>query len=562
MVGQIDKKEEIQRALKAYIMRDREKQRLEDEAEAEKTRKKKELDEKKLKEESEFKATKEKLAEVTKKHEQLQQDKIKVFEHLKKVVGESNKHVLAVEDLTRLYEIGLAVTCVTTPSHQSVHPAGSTSVTVLPRHSTVSSSNQFKTSVSSSIPVQAIPHQKRNRSPSPTLYRSYYKQAAGPHPFQKLDDSHRSREYKSYLFKPSGGNPQPGAYSAFYSPAQNAVYTMPSPPVHSNTPTYSYGGSRDNVEVLHKAQQQSISSIPPPPSPSMYAAHRSSIQSSTQSSVPSNHVYHSKNSQGYSDDKYYMVRPASHVPVHGNVIPIHQAPQSSKHGSITAGYPVRPVATQIGSQSQLHMPQHSSAHHGSQSSHHSSQQPVHSSSLSSHHSSQPHHVSSQQSQNIGHQSHHQSQSVHYQPSHHPQSHQVTQSSQQSTVSVSISQQSHHLNPHHQQHIQQLHLQAHHPSSQSSSSHHQLIQHHGSPSIHHTSSQQHIQQMHQQQQHHPPHSQALHHSQIQQPHIQQHISQQSQQSQPTSVVTSQAYANQMNAIQGGGRVMYSQSSMPH
>lgn len=36
---------------------------------------------------------------------------------------------------------------------------------------------------------------------------------------------------------------------------------------------------------------------------------------------------HSKSSQGYSEDKYYMVRPASHGPVHPNVIPIHQAPQ-------------------------------------------------------------------------------------------------------------------------------------------------------------------------------------------------------------------------------------------
>lgn len=69
---------------------------IEDEAEAEKTRKKKELDEKKLKEETEFKATKDKLAELIKKNEQLQQEKIKVFEHLKKLLAESNKHRLEV----------------------------------------------------------------------------------------------------------------------------------------------------------------------------------------------------------------------------------------------------------------------------------------------------------------------------------------------------------------------------------------------------------------------------------------------------------------------------------
>lgn len=70
---------------------------VEEEAEAEKTRKRKEYDEKKIKEESELKVTKEKLAEVTKKQEQLQHDKIKIFEHLKKVVSETNRHALGVE---------------------------------------------------------------------------------------------------------------------------------------------------------------------------------------------------------------------------------------------------------------------------------------------------------------------------------------------------------------------------------------------------------------------------------------------------------------------------------
>lgn len=70
---------------------------IEDEAEAEKNRKKKEEDEKKNKEETEFKATKEKLAEITGKHEEFQRDKIKVFEHLKKILSDSNKHVLGVE---------------------------------------------------------------------------------------------------------------------------------------------------------------------------------------------------------------------------------------------------------------------------------------------------------------------------------------------------------------------------------------------------------------------------------------------------------------------------------
>lgn len=69
----------------------------EDEAEAEKTRKKKEQDEKKLREENEYKATKDKLVELTKKNEQLQQEKIRVFEHLKKLLAESNKHRLEVE---------------------------------------------------------------------------------------------------------------------------------------------------------------------------------------------------------------------------------------------------------------------------------------------------------------------------------------------------------------------------------------------------------------------------------------------------------------------------------
>lgn len=59
---------------------------LEEEAEAEKTRKKLELDQKKLKEETECKAIKDKLAEVIKRQEKLKQNRVKVFEHLKKVI--------------------------------------------------------------------------------------------------------------------------------------------------------------------------------------------------------------------------------------------------------------------------------------------------------------------------------------------------------------------------------------------------------------------------------------------------------------------------------------------
>ena len=69
----------------------------EDEAEAEKTRKKKEEDEKKLKVETEFKATKDRITELTKRYEHLKSEKVRVFEYLKKVLFENNKYRLDVE---------------------------------------------------------------------------------------------------------------------------------------------------------------------------------------------------------------------------------------------------------------------------------------------------------------------------------------------------------------------------------------------------------------------------------------------------------------------------------
>ncbi|XKL59624.1 hypothetical protein PGB90_000640 [Kerria lacca] len=542
MVGQIDKKDAVRKSIKIYILKEREKERLEEEAEAEKARKKKEEDEKKQKFETELQDTKDKIADWTKRVEYLQQEKMKIFEHLKKIISEPGKNTLGIEDLTKLYNMGLAITHVTTIPSQSVHPV---TVPATPRASTVSVNNQYRTSSTTAVPVQAISTQKRNRSPSPFRSSYGYKQAAGPHAFQKP------------------GNPsQSGNYSAFYSPSQNVSYTHPSPTIHSNAAVYSsYNANRENVDVLHKSQQPSV---PPSSQPhSLYASHRSSLQTGPSPSLQQpNHVPylvdHSKASQAYPDEKYYMVRPAGHVQGHG-VIPIQQPSQSNKHGSITSGYPVRPVATQIGSQAQLHLqPTHGvhhssqSSHHSSQSSHHSSQQSLHSS-LSTHHSPQTHHPSSQQSQSHIQQSHHQQPSVHYAPPssqlHHPQSQSSQQphSSQQSSVSV----QPHHSSPHHQQHIQQIHVQSHHPQA---SSHHQLISHHSSPSIHHTSTQQHLQQaMHHQQtlqqsqSHHQSHPQQLHHQQLTQPHIQQHISShqsqtQGQQSQPTSVVTSQAVSS--------------------
>nr|CAD7588343.1 unnamed protein product [Timema genevievae] len=46
-------------------------------------------------------------------------------------------------------------------------------------------------------------------------------------------------------------------------------------------------------------------------------------------------------SQEGADKFYTPVRAATHVPIHGGVIPIQQPPQGSKTGGITTGYPIR-----------------------------------------------------------------------------------------------------------------------------------------------------------------------------------------------------------------------------
>lgn len=123
MVGQIDKKDAVRKSIKIYILKEREKERLgkfvfyysylkmtlvhnfrkhtfyfiEEEAEAEKARKKKEEDEKKQKFETELQDTKDKIADWTKRVEYLQQEKMKIFEHLKKIISEPGKNTLGIE---------------------------------------------------------------------------------------------------------------------------------------------------------------------------------------------------------------------------------------------------------------------------------------------------------------------------------------------------------------------------------------------------------------------------------------------------------------------------------
>ncbi|KAK7572104.1 hypothetical protein V9T40_014576 [Parthenolecanium corni] len=538
MVGQTNKDEEIRRALKSYILREREKQKLEDEAEAEKTRKKLELDQKKLKEETEYKAVKDKLAEVIKRQEQLKQDRVKVFEHLKKVIQDPVvRQSLSADEIDKIQNLGLVVTLVNTVPSQPVYLT-TVPTTAIPRASTVSVNSQYKTSAPP-IPVQSLPAQKRSRSPSPFHPAYNYKQVAGPHAFQK-----------------PGSSIQSSSYNPFYGAGQNVPYTHPSSSVHSNAPVYSsYNTGRE--DTLHKAQPTVMPPHTAPQHASIYSSHRSSLPPGPSSSMQSsNHVSYlvDKAGQSYSEDKYGMVRPSSHV-VHAGQIPIQQPPPANKHGSISSGYPVRPVATQIVPPSQLHLQQSHGGHHGSQQSHHSTQQPPHHSSIPhhagpSHQSHQSHHSSAQQSQSHLSQSHHPQSSIHYPPHSQPQLHHSSSQQPHSSPQPPVSVQSHHSNQHHQQHLQQLHVSAHHSAP---GPHHQLLSHHQS-SIHHTSSQQHMHHpalQHHQQVLQQSHQQQMHHQQMGQPHIQQHISShqshqshqshmQNQQSQPTSVVTSQVF----------------------
>lgn len=70
---------------------------IDDETKAEKTRKKNEDYQKKLKIETEFKAIHDKITELTKKYEHLKYEKMRVFEYLKRVLAESKKYCLEVK---------------------------------------------------------------------------------------------------------------------------------------------------------------------------------------------------------------------------------------------------------------------------------------------------------------------------------------------------------------------------------------------------------------------------------------------------------------------------------
>lgn len=150
---------------------------LEEEAEAEKTRKKLELDQKKLKEETEFKEVKDELAAAIKRQEQLKQNRVKVFEHLKKLISDPNNkpnllpelvfHLVYLlyesgilylylyfrRDVSKLLTFGIVVTHVNTVPTQPVYLT-TVPATVIPRASTVSVNSQYKTSTAAPIPVQ------------------------------------------------------------------------------------------------------------------------------------------------------------------------------------------------------------------------------------------------------------------------------------------------------------------------------------------------------------------------------------------------------------------------
>ncbi|XP_026674324.1 G protein pathway suppressor 2 isoform X2 [Ceratina calcarata] len=298
--GPPERSEQMWKALKSHITRDRQRKKQEQEADAEEERQRKERERQQKQDAMTLGETREQIATLESELAQLKDQKHQLFLQLKKVLNEDDNRR---KQLIKETSVGSEVLTAAAAGYSGAGPGvfhPQVYQVPLPR----SSSPLYKVQT-----VGAATHTllstgplKRTRSPSPPL--------TGPY-------------HTSYGYKPTPSIP---SYNP--APSKNNQYSASnfySAPTGQSVYNYSTPSSQPSRE-------------PEPSAKSVYLSGNRATLSTHQTAYVTN--LHSLDYKGaYAEDKFCL-RP-SHVTVHGGAIPIQQPPQGAKTGGITSGYPVR-----------------------------------------------------------------------------------------------------------------------------------------------------------------------------------------------------------------------------
>ncbi|XP_071869487.1 uncharacterized protein isoform X3 [Bombus fervidus] len=299
IVGPPQRSEQMWRALKAHITRERQRKKQEQEADAEEERLRKERELQQKQDVMTLGETREQISNLENELSQLKDEKHQLFLQLKKVLNEDdNRRRQLIKETSVCSEVLTAVGGYPGAGPRVVHPQ---LFLPLPR----SNSPLYKVAVGAPthtlLPTGPL---KRTHSPSPPPTASPYHAGYGYKPTPSIPN---------YNPPPSKNN-QYSASNFYSAPTGQSVYS------------YSASTSQPSRE--------------PEPTKSVYLSGNRATLSTHQSAYVTS--LHSLDHKGaYAEDKFYL-RPSSHVTVHGGAIPIQQPPQGAKTGGITSGYPVRP----------------------------------------------------------------------------------------------------------------------------------------------------------------------------------------------------------------------------
>ncbi|KAF3421024.1 hypothetical protein E2986_13037 [Frieseomelitta varia] len=297
IVGPPQRSEQMWRALKTHITRERQRKKQEQEADAEEERLRKERERQQKQDVMTLGETREQISNLENELSQLKDEKHQLFLQLKKVLNEDDnrrRQLIKERFISCFFHI-----CEISNSPLYKVAVGAPTHTLLP-------TGPLKRTHSPSPPPTASPyHAGYGYKPTPSI-PSY-----NPPPSKSEEAARRSGDSRAVLWNK---NNQYSASNFYSAPTGQSVYSY--------------------------SAQTSQPSREPEPTKSVYlSGNRTTLSTHQTAYVTSLHSLDHKGA--YAEDKFYL-RPSSHVTVHGGAIPIQQPPQGAKTGGITSGYPVRP----------------------------------------------------------------------------------------------------------------------------------------------------------------------------------------------------------------------------
>ncbi|XP_043526270.1 protein enabled homolog isoform X1 [Frieseomelitta varia] len=322
IVGPPQRSEQMWRALKTHITRERQRKKQEQEADAEEERLRKERERQQKQDVMTLGETREQISNLENELSQLKDEKHQLFLQLKKVLNEDDNRRRQLIKESVCPEVITAVGGYPGTGPRVVHPQ---LFLPLPR----SNSPLYKVAVGAPthtlLPTGPL---KRTHSPSPPPTASPY---------------HAGYGYKPTPSIPSY-NPPPSNICACIESEEAARRSGDSRAVlwnkNNQYSASNFYSAPTGQSVYSYSAQTSQPSREPEPTKSVYlSGNRTTLSTHQTAYVTSLHSLDHKGA--YAEDKFYL-RPSSHVTVHGGAIPIQQPPQGAKTGGITSGYPVRP----------------------------------------------------------------------------------------------------------------------------------------------------------------------------------------------------------------------------